>query len=185
MKTRSKSVPKISNFEILRKAPPALQLFQDKISSRVYGEKPVFPKLNLLLVDKPPLMHLHKQRSFDQITQSSPITRVKKLQEARFYRKENDTFRIKTNQSIQSGVSNLSRLDKSNEIVNHAQQLLFKEQENKEEISKANHIYSGKVIESLRGINRKLSLAGIPKLTLIKKHRKRSKNLSRILSVKN
>jgi hypothetical protein len=151
----------------------------------VYGERASFPKLSLHFVDKPPLLHLHKQKSFDLFTQSSPTTRVKKLQEARLFRKENDFIRIRNNQSIQSAISNVSRLDKSNDIVNHAQQLILKEQENKQEILKASQKYSGKVIESLRGINRKLSLAGIPRITIIKKHKKRAKNNSIILSVKN
>ena len=185
MQTRSKSVPKISNIEYIRKAPPAVQSLPDRISSRVYGDKPKLPKLNLFaILDKPPLAHLHKQKSFDQITQSSPTSRVKMLQKARLYRKENDSMRIRSSQSIQSsGIHSVSRIDRSTEILSQAQMLVLKEQGNKEEIFKANKEFSGKIIESIKGINRKLSFAGIPGIKIIKKLKR--KNKTKVLGVKN
>lgn len=167
MLTRSKSVPKISNFEVLRKVPAVVQSLHERISSRLYGDRsiPFFRGVKVFrFVDNPPPMHLHTNKSFEQVTQSVPSARVKKLQEARMFNKRSsDPVRLKSSASIHNtSTHSISRLDKSTEILSQMQNFIAKEQENTEAITRRSQNFSKQISQNLKGINRKLSLIGIP-----------------------
>ena len=191
MLKRSKSVPKISDIELLRRVPGAVKTLHEKVSSRVYGDKSLAFFRNVRafpFVDKPPLMHLHKQKSFELVMQSEPSVRMRKLKDARMFNKpspDSVRLRLKRSASIHNTTAQSThRLDKSTEIINQAQNLLIKEQENTETVMKKAQGFCGKVALSLKNINRKLSLAGIPSIGLSNKLSQKKGRL-RILSTKN
>ena len=188
MLKRSKSVPKISDVEVMRRVPGVVKTLHEKVSSRVYGDKSLAFFRNIKafpFVDKPPLMHLHKQKSFEVIMQSEPSVRMRKIQDARMFNKRSsDSVRLKHSASNHStAIQSTHRLDKSTDIINQAQNLIIKEQENTEIVMKKVNDLCGQVALSLKNINRKLSLAGIPSITLTNKQKKN--NRLRILSTKN
>ena len=153
MKTRSSSVPKILCIGMFFLPQGKITELHDKVSSRVYGEKYTRANSKKSLFfnldsqkDRPHISHERKQKSFEKHAQSSPNSRIKKIQEVRI-RQSKDIF--KHNNSRQSIVSSneksLARQERSHELLERASLLLKKEKENTTNIARRTRDISGKI----------------------------------------
>ena len=164
MKTRSKSVPRIANKEILFANLGKAQGMHERISSRVYGEKYTREHTKLQVIhmfdiknEKPPLAHSHKEKSYEKLAQSSPNTRVKKLKEARFFQSKKFLEEQPSKQSIFTTKDvSLTRQEKSYELFRQASRLVLKEKENTNNIARKSKDYSGVIKLKIQTINKEI-----------------------------
>jgi hypothetical protein len=147
MKTRSKSVPKLTPPDLPPKPPKKTPSLHERISSRVFGDKCFklnsklqFVPITESMPDNPPLIHMHKQKSFDKLAQSSPSTRVKMLKEARLFHSSKKIEVISCRPSVSTKESLLNRMDKKNDQNGENPFFAMKEKENNTNSRFRNHL---------------------------------------------
>lgn len=177
---RSCSVSKVSDGELSKRYPKTFQPIMDKKTGRLYRQRSSFvgnKVMFLPLVEKPQIVHHHKEKSFENF-KSSPTSRRKVLKDSSIfsYHKRTNTGRLIRSSTDKS----LHRQEKSNEILIQACKVQALEKENNSEIKKANLDYHQIIRNQLKGINKSLMHNGIPSIQLTKKIFSRRKQFQKL-----
>ena len=153
MKTRSKSMPKLFCVGMYFFPPSKITDLHEKISNRVYGEKYTRANSKIKFVysldsqqEKPHISHERIQKSFDKYSQSSPNSRIKKIQEARAHQSKSLLRHCNSRHSVASSKEiSLARQEVSHELLEKASLLLKKEKENTNNIARRSRDITGEI----------------------------------------
>lgn len=178
MSSRSKSVAKLTFFDLLPKKLSNLNSIHEKFSSRLYGNKILqplhqFSHTTALIIenDRPPAIYLHTEKSFDKKSQSSPAKRMQKLKEARLFRPRKsillDNKKFMT--SSYNEISDIKR-EKTFDVVSQVSQTVFKEKENENEefLMKTTKDFSKKIQSKNKMLMKQARKLAMSKLNIIK-----------------
>lgn len=176
MDTRTKSLAKIVILDSMPKNLHKIYSIHKKVSSRVYGDKALCTAHDSLYTsaliyeyNKPPPIHMHKDKRFIKSSQSSPAKRMQKLKEARLF-KNNNMFR-----SVNSKITIGSHIDQANTkndkpfgMGRQSSQAIFIEKENEKHLRKLSQDFLTKIQLRTKTIKKQIEKSSNYKLNTIK-----------------
>ncbi|OMJ71577.1 hypothetical protein SteCoe_30170 [Stentor coeruleus] len=176
MDTKSKSLAKIVILDSMPKNLHNIYSIHKKVSSRVYGDKALntvrdslYTSALIYEYNKPPPIHMHKDKRFIKTSQSSPAKRMQKLKEARLF-KNNCIFR-----SVNSKITIGSHIDQINTIKHkpfgigrQSSQAIFIEKENEKHLRQLSQDFLTKIQLNTKTIKKQIEKSSDYKINTIK-----------------
>ena len=166
---RSQSVSKGGDDDQAKRYPKTFQPILENKIQRLYRQSSSIsnPRFIIVpLVDKLNLIHAHRKKSFDKMFKVSPPTRLSRNQESSCstFQSNPSTGRLRT-----ATEKSLNRRERSKELLVQAEKIVKIEKENNQGIKKTANCYQKQIRINLKGINKRLSIEGLPGIELSRK----------------
>ncbi|OMJ95601.1 hypothetical protein SteCoe_1028 [Stentor coeruleus] len=175
MDIKSKSSAKIVILDSMPKNLKKIYNIHKKVSSRVYGDKALstihdslYTSALIYEYNKPPPIHMHKDKRFVKSSQSSPAKRMQKLKEARLF-KNNSLFRsVNSKITIESHIdTNSIKINKLFGMGRQSSQDIFIEKENGKHLRKLSRDFLTKIQLNTKAIKNQIEKTSDYKLNTI------------------
>lgn len=166
---RSQSVSKVADDDLAKRYPKTYQPILEKKIQRLYRQSSSIsnPRFIIVpLVDKLNLIHAHRKKSYEKMFKVSPPLRLSRRQESSHlsFQSNPSTGRLKTETE-----KSLNRRERSKELLIHVEKIVQIGKENNQGIRKSENCYKKQIRINMKGINKRLSIEGLPGIELSKK----------------